>query len=100
MRACGGGSRRLVWRKIMAALYQCNICTLQQEEGPAYGAEILAGAGTGVFSSIQDACDRFIKEKDTLAYSHEEAETYRKYHAVYDRMCESLRADFATLAKL
>ena len=45
MRACGGGSRSLVWRKIMAALYQCNICTLQQEEGPAYGAAILAGAG-------------------------------------------------------
>lgn len=100
MRACGGGSRSLVWRKIMAALYQCNICTLQQEEGPAYGAAILAGAGTGVFSSIQDACDRFIKEKDTLAYNPEEAETYRKYHAIYDSMCESLRADFTTLAKL
>lgn len=100
MRACGGGSRSIVWRKIMAALYQCNICTLQQEEGPAYGAAILAGAGTGVFSSIQDACDRFIKEKDTLAYNPEEAETYQKYHAVYDRMCESLRADFTALANL
>lgn len=100
MRACGGGSRSLVWRKIMAALYQCNICTLQQEEGPAYGAAILAGAGTGVFSSIQDVCDRFIKEKDTLAFNPEEAETYRKYHAIYDSMCESLRADFTTLAKL
>ena len=100
MRSCGGGSRSMVWRKIMAALYQCNICTLQQEEGPAYGAALLAGAGTGVFSSVQDACDRFIKEKDTLAYNPEEAETYRKYHAVYDSMCESLRADFTTLANL
>lgn len=100
MRACGGGSRSMVWRKIMAALYQCNICTLQQEEGPAYGAAILAGAGTGVFSSIQEACDRFIKEKDTLAYNPEEAETYQKFHAVYDSMCESLRADFTALANL
>ena len=55
MRACGGGSRSVVWRKIMAALYQCNVCTLVPGSGdPAYGAAILAGAGTGVFSSIQD----------------------------------------------
>ena len=100
MRACGGGSRSVVWRKIMAALYQCNICTLEQEEGPAYGAAILAGAGTGVFASIQDACDRFIKEKDALAYNPEDTEVYKKYHAVYDRMCESLRVDFTALANI
>ncbi len=100
MRACGGGSRNAVWRKIMAALYECDICTLQHEEGPAYGAAILAGAGTKVFSSVQDACEKFIKEKDVLAFNPEDAETYKKYHQVYDRMCESLRADFTALAKI
>lgn len=100
MRACGGGSRSVVWRKIMAALYQCNVCTLEQEAGPAYGAAILAGAGTGVFSSIQDACDRFIKDKDVLAYNPKEADIYKKYHEIYDRMCESLRTNFTALAEL
>ena len=37
MRACGGGSRSPVWRKIMADLYKCDVHTLKQEEGPAYG---------------------------------------------------------------
>lgn len=85
MRACGGGSRSTVWRKILAALYECDICTLRQEEGPAYGAAILAGAGTGLFSSVQDACDRFIKEKERLTYDSGDTEVYKKYHAVYDR---------------
>ena len=44
----------------MADLYKCGIHTLKQEEGPAYGAAILAGVGTGIYSSIQDACDAFI----------------------------------------
>ena len=48
MKVCGGGSRSPVWRRIMAALYGCNIIRLEQEEGPAYGAAILAGVGTGV----------------------------------------------------
>lgn len=100
MRACGGGSRSAVWRKILAALYECDICTLRQEEGPAYGAAILAGAGTGLFSSVQDACDRFINEKERLTYDSGDAEVYKKYHAVYDRMCESLRTDFTALASL
>jgi len=100
MRACGGGSRSKVWRKIMAALYECDICTLVHEEGPAYGAAILAGAGTGLFPSVQEACARFIKEKDNLTYNPEESAVYKKFHAIYDRMCESLRADFTALANI
>lgn len=100
MRACKGGSKSPVWRKIMAALYACDICTLEHEDGPAYGAAILAGVGIGAFPSVQEACDKFIKEKDVLAFNSEDATTYKKYHTVYDRMSESLRADFTALAKI
>ena len=41
-------------RRIMAALYGCNIIRLEQEEGPAYGAAILAGVGTGVYDDVRD----------------------------------------------
>ncbi|WP_128330798.1 xylulokinase [Apibacter sp. HY039] len=100
VRACGGGSRSPVWRKMMAALYECEVCTLENEEGPAYGAAILAGTGVGIYSSVQDACDQFIKEKDSLLPDLEDSVVYKKFHTVYDSMCDSLRADFTALAKL
>lgn len=100
MRVCGGGSRSPVWQKMMAALYGCDVKTLKQEEGPAYGAAILAGTGTGVFSSIQDACSRFIQETDTVACDEKVRGEYLPYHRIYDRICEDLRADFSALAEL
>ena len=43
MRACGGGSRSIVYRKMLADLFECDIHTLGEEGGAAYGAAILAG---------------------------------------------------------
>ena len=43
---------------MLAALFCCDIHRLDKEEGAAYGAAILAGAGTGVYASIREACQR------------------------------------------
>lgn len=98
MRACGGGSRSLLWRKIMADLFRCDVRTMEQEEGPAYGGAILAGVGTGAFSSVQDACDALIKEKDNVSMDEEEAKVYAKYHQVYKQMYASLVDCFFALS--
>ena len=90
MRACGGGSRSPLWRRMMADLFGCDVRTLEQEEGPAFGGAVLAGVGAGVFPSVQDACDRFIKEKDTTVADPEEAAIYAKFHKIYDKMYEAV----------
>lgn len=100
MRVCGGGSRSPVWRKIMADLYQCNIHTMKQEEGPAYGAAILAGIGAGIFSDIHSACKKFIKEDKTIEWSHEEAKKYEKYHQIYKKFYFDIKEDLSFLAHL
>lgn len=100
MRVCGGGSKSPVWKNIMAALYRCNIKTLKQEEGPAYGAAILAGVAMGAFSSIQEACDNFIKEDKVIYCNDEEAALYEKYHQLYDKLYQDLKEDFGLLADI
>lgn len=100
MRVCGGGSKSTVYRKMMTALFGCSIWTLKEENGAAYGAAILAGTGTGLYPSIQEACDRFVKVKDEEACNEEDAKIYEKFHRVYDHMYESLKRDFAELSKL
>ena len=100
MRACGGGSRSIVYRKMLADLFECDIHTLGEEGGAAYGAAILAGVGTGPYPSVREACSRFITEKDTVSCDPKDAELYKKYHRIYDHMYEALKSDFAELAKL
>ena len=100
MRACGGGSRSIVYRKMLADLFECDIHTLGEEGGAAYGAAILAGVGTGLYPSVREACSRFITEKDTVSCDPKDAELYKKYHRIYDHMYEALKSDFAELAKL
>ena len=39
MMACGGGGRSPVWRQMLADLYDCQVKTVHQSEGPALGAD-------------------------------------------------------------
>ncbi len=100
LRVTGGGSRSPLYRRMLADLFRCDIHTLGREGGADYGAAILAGVGAGLWPSVYDACDRFIREKDSTEWDPEEAEKYSAYHAVYDRMYRSLKEDFSALAAL
>ena len=97
LRACGGGAKNSEWLRMIAALFKCDICTLKQEEGPAFGAAVLAGVGSGVFSSIYDACDRFISEKNRYACEDKIFREYEKLHIIYDKAYDSLKDCFWTL---
>jgi len=100
MRVCGGGSRNPVWREIMADLYECQVISLANDEGPAYGVAILAGVATGIFPSIQEACERFVQENDSTTWDTNRAATYKKYHELYGKLYWDLKKDFNQLAKL
>lgn len=100
MKACGGGSKSRVWRQIMADVYDLRITTLTQEEGPAYGAAILAGVGAGVFVSVREACKRLIQTGGTIQPEGKSRDIYVKYHALYDKLYEHMKEDFNELYEL
>lgn len=100
MRVCGGGSKNPVWRQIMADLYGCGIVRLRQEEGPAYGAAILAGAGAGVFADVREASQRLVKPGEVTAPIAGEAALYRRYHKVFDSFYCHMVPDFHDLYDL
>ena len=47
IRLSGGGARSAFWRQMQADIYGQQVCTINAEEGPAYGVALLAAAGTG-----------------------------------------------------
>ena len=54
VRAAGGGARSPLWRQVLADVLERPIATLGLDEGPAYGAALLAGVGTGAWSSVEE----------------------------------------------
>ena len=100
LRVCGGGSRSRVYRRMIAALFRCDINTIGDEGGAPYGAAILAGVGCGMYPSIREACARFIHDQETTRWSVEDADAYEPFHRIYDRMYKSLKSDFTALANI
>ena len=60
IRLGGGGARSTLWQQIQADVYGQQVLTLTAEEGAAYGAALLAGVGTGVWSSVDEACNQTV----------------------------------------
>ena len=100
MMACGGGGKSKIWRQMLSDLYGCNVATIKQEEGPALGVAILAGVGSGIFESVQAACDKIITKSAETAPVAENAEKYAKYHKLYQKLYADLKEDYKELAQL
>ena len=101
MMACGGGARSAFWRQMLADVYGCPIQTAKAAlEGPALGVAILAGVGTGVYPSVESACDAIVKP-DTVLYPDAECgRAYEPYYQLYLRQYPALRETFHALAAM
>jgi len=56
VRLIGGGARSTLWTSIVADVLGLPVRRLAAEEGPAFGAALLAGVGAGVSSDLDQAC--------------------------------------------
>ncbi|MHB1453001.1 MAG: FGGY-family carbohydrate kinase [Saccharofermentanales bacterium] len=79
--AVGGGSKSLVWLGIKAAITGCTIHQLEVEEAGITGAAIMASVAVGIYPTIRDACDVFIKVRNTII---PDMELHRKYMKLYE----------------
>lgn len=94
IRATGGGARSPLWRRLQADIYGAPVATLAAEEGPAYGAALLAGVGAGRFANVADAVARCVAvsgetEPDPAARERHEA-VYTIYSGLYGQLRESM----------
>ncbi len=62
VRVSGGGSRSAFWRQMMADVFGTEIVEVNVTQGAAYGAALLAGVGTGVYTDAEQACERTVHE--------------------------------------
>ncbi len=100
VRASGGGARSAIWRQIQADITGQTHVTINVDEGPALGVALLAGVGTGVFASVEEACRVAIQVKSSTEASASAHAKYEEFHKVYQSLYAHLKEDFAAVAKL
>lgn len=100
IRASGGGARSLFWRRIQASVYGRPVVRLAAEEGPAYGVALLAGAGTGVWKSVEEACDATIRRRDETPPVPAWRAAYDRGFPIHQGLYRSLRDDFKAISAL
>lgn len=100
VRASGGGARSDFWRHLQADIYNSPIVLTNAAEGPAYGVALLAGAGTGAFSSVEQACHSAIHQTKKIAPNKKMAALYERHYGVYHQLYSDLQERFDQIATL
>src|SRR5206468_4661202 len=62
VRFSGGGARSELWQQILADVLGKRVSILENQEGSAYGAALLALVGTGEYESVREVCDGAIRK--------------------------------------
>ena len=94
IRLGGGGARSELWRQIQADIYGMTVEIVEAEEGPAYGAALLAGVGSGVWSSVEDACDKSVRVARRVSPEAGATNHMNLRYAVYRQIYPALRDIF------
>jgi xylulokinase len=85
----GGGAKSAFLRELQSEVFGIPVTTVNREEGPAYGAALLAAVGAGAFPDVTSAARATLERQPALSPS---AEAHREYDAPYARFREAYRA--------
>lgn len=100
MLACGGGAKSPFWRQMMADLFHMPVKTVENSEGPALGAAILAGVAAGLYPDVPTACRMLVREKAPLMPDEQAGAAYEPYYELYQKLYPALKDSCHTLAAL
>jgi xylulokinase len=83
VRAIGGGARGELWRQLQADIYGMPIYRTTIDEGPAYGAALLAGVAAGIYGDVQEASARVDLRDEVTEPEDKNANLYQEYFEAY-----------------
>ncbi len=100
VRAGGGGAKSSVWRQIQADITGQAHVTLAVDEGPAFGAALIAAVGTGAYATVADACAATVQTASVTKPVPAAHAKYGEYYAVYQALYPALKDQFAAISAI
>lgn len=100
VRAVGGGARSDLWRQIQADVFGISVRRTAVDEGPAYGAALLAGVMAGLFKSVSEASSVVRLRPDVAEPNAESVRLYSRYLMIYRDLYQANAPAMAQLSDL
>ncbi|WP_144523288.1 xylulokinase [Bacillus pumilus] len=87
----GGGARSRTWLQMQADIFQAEVIQLDNEQGPALGAAMLAAVGCGWYSSLEACADQFIHQATVYEPEQKHANLYADLFHLYQKIYTQTR---------
>jgi xylulokinase len=100
VRAIGGGAGSHLWRQLQADMYGTPVYQTSVDEGPAFGAALLAGVAAGIFGSVEEACAGIRLRPEVAMPDPRRVQLYQRYHEVYRDIYPATAAAMRQLSEL
>ena len=100
VRAIGGGAKSPLWRQMQADIMQLEVATLNIDEGPAFGAALLAGVAAGVYDTVEEAAENTVRIVHTTEPNRALVGLYDDYYGLFRSLYPALKDRFREAAKL
>jgi xylulokinase len=97
--ATGGGAVNPFWRQLQADVYGEEVVTVNSQEGPAYGAAILAMVGAGLYPSVPAACSKLIRIATRTSPRKASVKKYEDWYGEFRKLYPALKERFASIQK-
>ena len=94
---CGGGSRSRLWTRIIANVTKLSLEVPSTEQGPGYGAAILAMSGCGL-GSVRELSGLFVRTSGVIEPEEELTGLYDERYARFSKIYPACRELFKALA--
>ena len=88
---CGGGAKSVMWQKILASALNLKLKIPCAEEGPAFGAAILAMTAVGEYPDIRSASKAIVKTEKVICPRPELVEKYDKKYLKFRELYPALK---------
>lgn len=88
---CGGGAKSPLWQKVTANILGIPVEIPQAEEGPSYGAAMLAMVACGAYKDVSEAADAFIKIKKVVSPDEDTVKAYAERYEIFKKLYPALK---------
>ena len=96
---CGGGAKSPLWKKMIANILGIKVDVIETEEGPGYGAAMLAAVACGEYASVEEAAAKLVKTVDTIEPDPELAAKYEKKYQQFKQIYPACKGLFDVITE-
>ena len=94
---CGGGAKSPLWKKIFANVLGIPLDMVKTEQGPGFGAVMLAMVGCGLYPDVQSAAEILVSTSSTVEPNEKLVKLYEKRYQEFRQIYPQMKSLFSRI---